>query len=150
MCPNCAVTMTWHSVGNNMRCHYCGYTAPKNQSCPTCGSEKLFLGGEFRYDNGPYEIPGNLKAFNILTKWTGPVGGGTMRASFDAYHVDFRSAEQVPQRAIDSGLIGRLGYLDPYLGGKTTRIGASVNWTQDGATPVTALAYAHYYKFKLI
>jgi len=45
MCPNCAVTMTWHSVGNNMRCHYCGFTTPKNYSCPTCGSEKLFLGG---------------------------------------------------------------------------------------------------------
>ena len=114
------------------------------------GAGDLFLGGEFRYDNGPYEIPGNLKAFNILTKWTGPVGGGTLRASFDAYHVDFRSAEQVPERAIDSGLIDRLGYLDPYLGGKTTRIGASVNWAQDGATPITALAYAHYYKFKLI
>jgi len=114
------------------------------------GAGDLFLGGEFRYDNGPYEIPGNLKAFNILTKWTRPVGSGTLRASFDVYHVDFRSAEQVPERAIDSGLIGRLGYLDPYLGGKTSRIGASVNWAQDGATPITALAYAHYYKFKLI
>ena len=114
------------------------------------GAGDLFLGGEFRYDNGPYDIPGNLKAFNLLTKWTGPVGGGTLRASFDAYHVDFRSAEQVPERAITSGLIGRLGYLDPYLGGKTTRIGAALNWTQDGATPITALAYAHYYKFKLI
>jgi len=114
------------------------------------GAGDLFLAGEFRYDNGPYEIPGNLKAFNILTKWTGPVGGGTLRASFDAYHVDFRSAEQVPERAIDSGLIDRLGYLDPYLGGKTTRIGATVNWAQDGETPITALAYAHYYKFKLV
>ncbi|UAJ08982.1 TonB-dependent receptor [Glacieibacterium megasporae] len=114
------------------------------------GVGDLFIGGEFRYDNGPYDIPGNLKAFNILTKWTGPLGGGVLRASFDAYHVDFRSAEQVPERAIDSGLIGRLGYLDPYLGGKTTRIGANVNWIQDGATPITALAYAHYYKFKLI
>jgi len=28
-----------------MRCHYCGFTSPKNQSCPTCGSEKLYLGG---------------------------------------------------------------------------------------------------------
>jgi primosomal protein N' (replication factor Y) len=45
MCPNCAVTMTWHQVGNNMRCHYCGFTSARNQSCPTCGSEKLFLGG---------------------------------------------------------------------------------------------------------
>ena len=114
------------------------------------GAGDLFLGGEFRYDNGPYVIPGNLKLFNLFTKWTGPVGGGTLHASFDAYHVDFRSAEQVPVRAINSGLIDRLGFLDPALGGKTTRLGATLNWAQDGATPITALAYAHYYKFKLI
>ena len=114
------------------------------------GGGDLFLGGEFRYDNGPYDIPGNLKSYNVLTKWTGPVGGGVLRAGLDLYHVDFRSAEQVPERAIASGLIDRLGYLDPYLGGKTTRIGATVNWTHDGATPLTALAYAHYYKFKLV
>ena len=114
------------------------------------GAGDLFLGGEFRYDNGPYVIPGNLKLFNLFTKWTGPVGGGTLQASFDAYHVDFRSAEQVPVRAINSGLIDRLGFLDPALGGKTTRLGATLNWAQDGATPITALAYAHYYKFKLI
>jgi primosomal protein N' (replication factor Y) len=28
-----------------MRCHYCGFTSAKNQSCPTCGSDKLYLGG---------------------------------------------------------------------------------------------------------
>lgn len=113
------------------------------------GAGDLFVGGEYRYDNGPYEIPGDLRAYNFLTKWSGPVGGGVLRASLDAYHVSFRSAEQVAARAIDEGLIGRLGYLDPYLGGATTRIGASLNYTQDGATPVTALAYAHYYKFQL-
>ena len=110
----------------------------------------LLLGGEFRYDNGPYDIPGNLKSFNLLAKWTARLGGGTLRAGIEAYHVDFRSAEQVPERAITSGLIDRLGYLDPSLGGKTTRLGTTLNWTGDGSTPLTALAYAYYYKFKLI
>ncbi len=119
------------------------------------GSQKLgvgdvFLGGEVRYDKGPFEIPGDLRLFNALVKWTGPVGGGTLRTTLEGYHVDFRSAEQVPQRAIDSGLIDRLGFLDPYLGGATTRVLASANWTQDGATPLTALVYANYYKFKLV
>ncbi len=114
------------------------------------GAGDLFLGGEVRYDNGPFEIPGDLRLFNALVKWTGPVGDGTLRTSLQGYHVDFRSAEQVPQRAIDSGLIARLGYLDPYLGGATTRILASATWTQDSETPVTALVYANYYKFKLI
>ena len=114
------------------------------------GAGDLFFGGEFRYDNGPYDIPGDLRAFNLLTKWTGPIGDGTARVSFDAYHASFRSAEQIPERAVDEGLISPLGYIDPYLGGKTTRIGGSINWTQDGTTPITALAYAHYYKFQLI
>ncbi len=114
------------------------------------GAGDLFLGGEFRYDNGPFEIPGDLRLFNAIVKYTAPAGGGTLRTTLEGYHVDFRSAEQVPQRAIDSGLIDRLGYLDPYLGGATTRILANVNWAQDGDTPVTALAYANYYKFKLV
>ncbi len=114
------------------------------------GVGDLFLGGEFLYDNGPFQIPGDLTRYNGVVKWTGPVGSGTLRASLQGYHTDFRSAEQVPQRAIDSGLIDRLGYLDPYPGGATTRVLASASWTQDGATPITALAYANYYKFKLV
>ncbi|MGI4879707.1 MAG: TonB-dependent receptor plug domain-containing protein, partial [Janthinobacterium lividum] len=98
------------------------------------GEGDLFLGGEVRYDNGRYDLPGDLRAFNGVAKWTGLLGGGKLRAGFDAYHVSFRSAEQVPERAIDSGLINRLGYIDPYLGGATTRIAATLNWAQDGAT----------------
>ena len=41
-------------------------------------------------------------------------------------------------------------HLPIHLGGATTRILATANWTQDGANPLTALAYANYYKFKLI
>ncbi|MBS1904783.1 MAG: primosomal protein N' [Bacteroidetes bacterium] len=45
MCPNCAVTMTWHQSGNRMQCHYCGFLQKRSQVCPTCGSEKMYLGG---------------------------------------------------------------------------------------------------------
>jgi outer membrane receptor protein involved in Fe transport len=52
----------------------------------------------------------------------------------------------VPERAIDSGLIGRFGNIDPYLGGETTRIGLTGN-AHFGATTVNA--YALYYRFRL-
>lgn len=45
MCPNCAVTLTYHTVGERMQCHYCGYVAPKPATCPTCGSDRLYKGG---------------------------------------------------------------------------------------------------------
>lgn len=45
MCPNCAVTLTWHREENRMQCHYCGFLQKRPAVCPTCQSEKLYLGG---------------------------------------------------------------------------------------------------------
>lgn len=36
-CPHCDVTLTLHRDGQ-MRCHYCGHTAPQPKRCPSCGS----------------------------------------------------------------------------------------------------------------
>ena len=38
MCPNCDVSLTFHQVGNQLRCHYCGYTCPQCRTCPKCQS----------------------------------------------------------------------------------------------------------------
>ena len=38
-CPNCSITMKYHSANNRLMCHYCGYSAPVPESCPVCGSE---------------------------------------------------------------------------------------------------------------
>jgi outer membrane receptor protein involved in Fe transport len=113
------------------------------------GAGSLLLGAEARYDNGPFALPQDLQLFSGFAKWTGPLAGGTLRASATGYHVDFRSPEQVPSRAIESGLIGRLGFLDSDLGGETTRVGGVVNWTNDAKGPLNILGYAHYYDFRL-
>ena len=113
------------------------------------GAGNLLLGVETRYDDGPFDLPQDLKLVSGFAKWTGPLAGGTLRASATGYHVKFRSPEQVPLRAIQSGLIGRLGFLDSDLGGETTRIGGVLNWTNDSIAPLNLLAYGHYYDFRL-
>ena len=37
-CPNCDVSLTYHQLQNQLRCHYCGYTIVKPVSCPACQS----------------------------------------------------------------------------------------------------------------
>ena len=37
-CPQCDVSMTYHQVENQLRCHYCGNTMPPPKTCPQCGS----------------------------------------------------------------------------------------------------------------
>ena len=40
-CTQCDVSMTYHSVENRLRCHYCGQEAPVPQVCPECGSRYI-------------------------------------------------------------------------------------------------------------
>ncbi len=43
-CRNCSVSMTYHSVGSRLRCHYCGWSQPVPEACPECGGKLKFVG----------------------------------------------------------------------------------------------------------
>lgn len=36
-CPNCSISLTYHSYNNRLMCHYCGYSKPLDNVCPECG-----------------------------------------------------------------------------------------------------------------
>ncbi len=40
-CPHCAVALVYHSANEDMRCHYCGNTAPVPAECPNCHSRRI-------------------------------------------------------------------------------------------------------------
>ena len=40
-CSQCDVSMTYHSVENRLRCHYCGQETPVPATCPECGSRYI-------------------------------------------------------------------------------------------------------------
>lgn len=44
-CPNCSITMTYHSSNKRIMCHYCGYSMPYTNECPTCNGKGLRLSG---------------------------------------------------------------------------------------------------------
>ena len=41
ICPHCAVAMVYHSANSDLRCHYCGNTAPVPTECPNCHSKRI-------------------------------------------------------------------------------------------------------------
>ena len=44
-CPNCSISLTYHSANRRLMCHYCGYSVPASGKCPSCGGEHLkFMG----------------------------------------------------------------------------------------------------------
>src|SRR6266849_2933914 len=61
------------------------------------------------------------------------------------YHGQWNSTDQVAQRAINEGRIGRFGSLDPTDGGHAYRYSASADWQQSTSkslTKVTAYGIA--------
>ena len=40
-CKNCNIPLTYHSFGNTLKCHYCGYETSSVKVCPECQCEKI-------------------------------------------------------------------------------------------------------------
>lgn len=57
-CIHCDVSLTYHKQQNNLRCHYCGYSAPVPKTCPACGNNDLKLQGY-----GTQKIEDELKIY---------------------------------------------------------------------------------------
>lgn len=44
-CPNCSISLTYHSANNRLMCHYCGYSQKITDECPLCHSCGLKFSG---------------------------------------------------------------------------------------------------------
>jgi primosomal protein N' (replication factor Y) len=57
VCPNCELTLTYHSYHNKLQCHLCGHMQPAFRHCPQCESVNLSYKGD-----GTQKIQGELMA----------------------------------------------------------------------------------------
>ena len=44
-CPNCSISLTFHTANQRLMCHYCGYSIPVPKECPSCHSDNLRYSG---------------------------------------------------------------------------------------------------------
>ncbi len=44
-CPNCSISLTYHSRGNELMCHYCGIEKKPPELCPSCGAYRMIHRG---------------------------------------------------------------------------------------------------------
>ena len=93
--------------------------------------------------NGPWDVPDNVRKLNGVLRYSQGTATDGFTLSAMAYSNGWNSTDQVAQRAIDQGMIGRFGSLDPTDGGVSSRFSLSSNWAQSseyGQTKVNAYA----------
>lgn len=106
----------------------------------------LLVGVDGTLSNGVWELDENLEKISGLVKFTKGGDDHGFALSLSGYDASWRSTDQVPERAVQSGLIGRFGFIDPSLFNSTTRVGLTAN-AFIGNTQLNA--YATYYRLKL-
>lgn len=83
--------------------------------------------------DGPWDTPEAYKRVNGVLSYSLRDGDDDVRVTAMGMHSSWNSTDQVPRRALASGLIGRYGALDPSDGGETSRYSLSADWTRQYA-----------------
>lgn len=116
----------------------------------TAGPGTLTFALEHSYYDGPWELPQNSQRWNGMLKYHRSSGADTFSLTALGYRASWVSSDQIPQRAIERGSLGRFGFIDPTNGGESQRYSLSAAWERlDGDTRTHADVYAGYYDLDL-
>lgn len=110
------------------------------------GDGQLLLALDAARSDGPWVLDERLRRINGAVKYSSGSADRGWSVGFSGYRATWQATDQVPRRAIAAGLIDRFGFIDPYLGGETTRLGVTGN-ARFGDLRLTA--YALHYDFSL-
>ena len=99
---------------------------------------KLLYALEYFHNDGPWDHPEGYQRLNGVVSYTKEEGKDSYKITAMAYKGDWDATNHVPLRAIDSGIIGRYGSLDPSDGGKTHRYSLCGEYTHRDKNGVTS------------
>lgn len=106
----------------------------------------LLAAVEAHHNDGPWELPAHVDKTNLLVRWSGPWRAYEASVTAMAYDNAWSSTDQVPERLVAAGRIGRFGFVDPTLGGASSRT-SLIGYVEGDA--LTAGAYVSRYKLNL-
>jgi outer membrane receptor protein involved in Fe transport len=110
-------------------------------SVPVGPTGTLLAAGEVVRFDGPWERSDDLRKLNGVLRYSQGSYLNGFAITGMAYSGSWHATDQIPQRAVDQGLISRFGTLDPTDGGFAHRYSLSARWnetTAESATRVNA------------
>ncbi len=111
-----------------------------------------YVATELLLTDGPFESPQNAVRLNVVGKYTEMIGT-TQLLSVQASHMHKKwdHSGQIPERAVESGLISRFGAIDDTEGGETSRSNLNIQYIKalENRATFRSQFYISQYEFEL-
>ncbi|MDE0470640.1 MAG: TonB-dependent receptor, partial [Ekhidna sp.] len=118
------------------------------------GSDKhnAYVATEFLSIDGYFDSPQNFNRMNLIGRYVGRLSNqDKLGVTFFHFNSKWDASGQIPQRAVDSGLISRFGAIDDTEGGNTSRTNVLIDYDKiiDERSYMKSKVYFNQYDFEL-
>jgi TonB-dependent receptor-like protein/carboxypeptidase family protein len=132
------------SVGQN------GWARLLLAASPRVGTGTLLGAIELNGNDGPWDRPDDYRKINGVVRYSHGNTQNAFSLTGLLYHAQWNSTDQVPDRAVTSGLISRFGSIDATNGGRTARYSLVGDYQRTSDSTLTRVTvFASKYRLNL-
>lgn len=92
--------------------------------------QNAYIAAEALFTDGPTTSPQLFSRYNLFAKYNRQISDNhSITASVSAFSSDWYASGQIPERAVQAGIIDRFGSIDNTEGGNTSRYNAQIKLT---------------------
>jgi hypothetical protein len=130
----------------NLQLGMFGYARALVADSPTVGPGTFLYAFEYNHYDGPWDLPESSNRYNAFLRYHWDQGRDDFTLTGSLYWAPlWHATDQIAERAVDEGLIGRFGAIDPTDGGNTGRAALSFDWLRNDGDAVTKLQLYGFY-----
>ncbi|MDM5178116.1 TonB-dependent receptor [Massilia sp. DJPM01] len=115
------------SIGQN------GFARALLAGSPEAGAGNLLYALEVLHNDGPFTRPDDYRKVNAVLRYSQGYANNGFSIGAMAYRASWNATDQIPQRAVDAGTLGRFDAIDDSDGGQARRYSVSGVWRRTGA-----------------
>ena len=129
-CPNCSVSLTYHSANHRLMCHYCGHSQKVDEYCPDCGGRLSYTGaGTQKVAEELAELFPGTEVLRMDTDTVSPAGGhDALLSRFQEQNIPIMVGTQMVTKGLNFSNVTLVGvisadqslYLGDYRSGERT------------------------------
>ena len=114
-----------------------GYARTLLANSAPLGDGNLLYALELLHNNGPFTVADNYNKRNGVLRYSQGTEANGFNVSLMGYAAKWHATDQIPQRAVTAGSLGRFDAVDQTDGGKSSRYSISGGWRQSSGTTST-------------